>query len=294
MNRTWPFLLLIAIATTIAAPQTATTPEQSLTTPAISIPEENQFVSLVTVPIRVFCEDTQLGTATGFFFATENERRLFLITNRHVVIAEPQPQQGRQQSGGQYPDRLVLKLHTNPKDLKQSEDYVVQLYRPTESTSKDRPKKERLWREIDKTTDVVAIELNTTDFQKYSIAKFMQKDLLPSDIHLGLGDSLVVIGYPLGFSDQVFNLPIAREATVASVFPIPFEGNRYFLVDARLHPGTSGSPVITRPTSVYTRGGQLMSSNPPVFYLVGINSAGAPELNLNTVWFADIILELIK
>jgi len=286
MNRTWPFLLLIAIATTIATPQTATPPEQSLTTPAISIPEENQFVSLVTVPIRVFCEDTQLGTATGFFFATENESRLFLITNRHVVIAEPQPQQGRQQSGGQYPNRLVLKLHTNPKDLKQSEDYVVQLYRPTESTSKDRPKKERLWREIDKTTDVVAIELNTTDFQKYSIAKFMQKDLLPSDIHLGLGDSLVVIGYPLGISDQVFNLPIAREATVASVFPIPFEGNRYFLVDARLHPGTSGSPVITRPTSVYTRGGQLMSSNPPVFYLVGINSAGAPELNLNTVWFA--------
>jgi hypothetical protein len=291
MKRASFLLLLLATASTIAAQQPVTAPEP-VTTPAGSISEENQFVSLVTVPIRVFCEDTQLATATGFFFGAEDQSRLFLITNRHVVIVEPLPQQGpqHQTSGGQYPDHLLLKLHTNPKDLKQSEEFAVPLYRPAESPSKGR----RLWREIDKNTDVVAIELNTTDLKKYVIGVFTRKDLLPSDIHLGLGDSLVIIGYPLGLSDQVFNLPIAREGTVASVFPVPFEGNRYFLVDARLHPGTSGSPVITHPASVYTRGGRLMSSNPPVLYLVGINSAGSPDLNLNTVWFADIILELIR
>jgi Trypsin-like peptidase domain len=172
-------------------------------------------MALVTTPITIFCGDTLLGSATGFFFSSADQKRLFLITNRHVVVND-RPQPG--QTGPQFPDRLVLRLHQNDNDLRQSENYVVPLYRTEEPRSKDQnPRKDELWREIDADTDVVAIELNITDLNRYSKATFLPANLLPADMPMPLGEALVVIGYPLGLSDQVFNLPIAREGTVASV-----------------------------------------------------------------------------
>ena len=50
--------------------------------------------------------------------------------------------------------------------------------------------------------------------------------------------------YPLGqYYDDVFNLQVVRNGTVASAYPMRFRGQPYFLIDARLHEGTSGSPV---------------------------------------------------
>jgi hypothetical protein len=182
-------------------------------------------MALVTTPITIFCGDTLLGSATGFFFSSEDGKRLFLITNRHVVVID-HPQPG--QPGFKFPDHLVLRLHTNDNDLRQSDSYTVPLYR----TGDKRGRGEKLWREIDADTDVVAIELNLSDLNKYSKGTLRPRDILPADSSMILGDALVVIGYPLGFSDQIFNLPIAREGTVASAFPVPFQGKRLFLVDA--------------------------------------------------------------
>ena len=91
-------------------------------------------------------------------------------------------------------------------------------------------------------------------------------------------NDLIVVGYPLGLYDSMHNTPIIRSATIAIVYPLPFEGKDYFLIDSRLHKGTSGSPVILKPQD----------------NLVGIHSGQLEEdTNLNIVWYAELIPEII-
>jgi len=272
---------LLAIALPCRA-QTSQSPQRVPTVPREGNLGSANELALVTTPIQMFCKDTLVGKATGFFFTTPGESQMFLITNRHVVVEEKEQL---------FPDHLVIRLHTDASNLKESQPYTIPLYR---EISGPPATKSKLWREANPQTDVVAIELNTLDMKRFVFHAFNKDFLIPSDIELGLGDPLVIIGYPLGFSDQLFNLPVAREGTVASVFPVPFQGQRYFLVDARLHPGTSGSPVITRPSNYFVENGTPTFSDKPVVFLVGIQSAAAADLNLNAVWFADIILDLIK
>ena len=90
--------------------------------------------------------------------------------------------------------------------------------------------------------------------RNYYLKAFQPKDFATDETELGIGEPVVIIGYPLGFFDDIHNLPIARQGSIASVYPIPFQGKPFFLVDANLHAGTSGSPVITRPTGARLTG----------------------------------------
>ncbi len=232
-------------------------------------------LALVSTPLSAFAGRTALAIGTGFFYSPTFER-LFLITNRHVVVDE---------NASFFPDKLILKLHTNGADLKQTDTLAVPLY-----SSVDKP----LWREIDNSIDVVALELSSDEVKRFVIHAFSPLDMLTSDIIVGVGDSLVVIGYPQGFSDELHNLPVFRRASVASVYPLPFDGNPFFLIDSELHPGTSGSPVITQPSiwEVNARESELYDE--PQYKLIGVHSAAYGDLKLNVVWFASIIYELTK
>jgi hypothetical protein len=130
-------------------------------------------LALVTVPIKIFCSESQIATATGFFYGTPDRKQLFLITNRHVVIEEPRPGQSEPKL---YPDHLVLKLHISDSDLSQSAEVNVPLY----------ANKQRLWREIDPSIDVVAIDVKDILTSKYAIGLFRKEDLLPDNVHLSL------------------------------------------------------------------------------------------------------------
>ncbi|MCK7502387.1 MAG: hypothetical protein MZW92_80370 [Comamonadaceae bacterium] len=41
-------------------------------------------------------------------------------------------------------------------------------------------------------------------------------------------------------------MPVVRHAVIASSFGLRFQGEGYFLTDARTHRGTSGAPVVMR------------------------------------------------
>jgi hypothetical protein len=66
-----------------------------------------------------------------------------------------------------------------------------------------------------------------------------------------------------------------------------------FLIDSVLHPGTSGSPVITAPT-VLNEMPQGFSIGPQQWHFLGVNSGSFGELQLNTVWYAPLIVELVN
>jgi hypothetical protein len=56
-------------------------------------------------------------------------------------------------------------------------------------------------------------------------------------------EDIIMIGYPIGISDTVNNLPTVRKGITATHPRINFNGKQQFLIDAAVFPGSSGSPV---------------------------------------------------
>ncbi len=227
-----------------------------------------------------------VGSGSGFFY--EHGEGLFLITNRHVLIDE---------DAGYFPDEFVLRLHTTPNDIRQNAELSVPLYRGPSPLWKEHPAGQEV--------DVVAVPLAKADItRRFFVQAFRNTNHIPDDLDIAIGEDVQVIGYPLGFHDDLHNLPLVRNATIASVYPVPFRGHPFVLIDARLHSGTSGSPVLTKPTNILrkTDGSTAMLSG-SVTYLVGVHSASLdvvdrdPDrdepLGLNVAWFASLIPEIL-
>ena len=240
-------------------------------------------------PIRCYREGNYLSSASGFFYDFESS--LYIITNRHVFIDENE---------GYLPDEISLTLHTNQNDIRQNSTLRLPLY-GTNSQS--------LWKEHPSggsNVDVVALPLRRDDFNpRFFIKALSPNNHIPADADISIGEDVHVIGYPLGFHDRINNLPIVRSAIIASVYPVPFEGRPIVLIDSRLHSGTSGSPVLTKPTNMLRRtDGSTSFMTGTVTYLVGVHSATVdlpdrdPDedepLGLNVVWFATLISEIIR
>lgn len=150
-------------------------------------------LAFVSVPVRSFAGKTALGTGTGFLFRPEFGQ-LFLITNRHIVI---------QESEEFFPDRIEIRLHTDGSNLTRFEDLSLVLY---SANNKVRP----AWFELDSGIDIVALKLDYDELKRFVFHAFTPNDLISPDIVVGVGDPLLVIGYPLGFSDEVHHLPVFR------------------------------------------------------------------------------------
>lgn len=216
-----------------------------------------------------------VGTATGFFFRFTD--KIYLITNRHVFIRE---------ENNYYPDSICIRLNKQGNDLTKSDEVKFNLYK--EGTQ------EPLWVELQKEIDLVALEIDIDD-KAYILAALTPENLSSADLSLGLGEQVLVIGYPKGFYDNIHNLPIVRSACVASPYGVPFQGNRYFLIDSNLHPGTSGSPVITVPKTIYSNpDGGLTIGGRPIFYFLGVNSGAFDSLQLNVIWYGSLIIDLLN
>lgn len=195
------------------------------------------------------------------------------------------------------PDGVALRLHTDPNDIRNNGDLNLPLYSLSGSPCwKEHPR-------FGPAVDVVALPLSRPG--GFFIKAFGPSNQIPPDVDISIGEDLQVLGYPLGFHDQLHNLPIIRSATLASVYPVPFEGQPFVLIDARLHGGTSGSPVMTKPTSILrkTDGSTAMLAGAATF-LLGVHSASLDirgrdpaqdePLGLNVAWFAALIPEIVS
>ncbi len=222
----------------------------------------------------------QIGNATGFFFLREGY--LYLITNRHVVSDE---------INKLYPDKLQVQVHTDPNDLTAHGELWLEVLDPQGNP---------LWREhptLGPDADVVALPINDPlVIANWHVDTFGPDNLLDESGSLPLGQEVIVVGFPLGFEDTLHRLPLIRRATIASVYPLPFKGDRYFITDARLHRGSSGSPVVAK---IFD-----MATENTAWKLLGVHSASLdvsnrdPEqdekLGLNMTWYASLIMEMTE
>jgi hypothetical protein len=225
--------------------------------------------------------EQQLTNATGFFF--ERDGRLFLVTNRHVVLDE---------ASDHRPDRLEIELHIDPENVAVTTHFSIPLYRGTQP----------VWREgIDPagTVDVVALQLERAALpEKLLLEPFTSNHLIEQLDEIEVGTRVLIVGFPLGFHDTWHHLPVVRQAVIASAFGLRFQGQGYFLTDAQMHRGTSGAPVVARVTTQRSGRGDLP------WMLLGVHAARMDvtnrdieqdeRLNLNCAWYADIIMTLTE
>jgi Trypsin-like peptidase domain len=220
-----------------------------------------------------------LTNATGFFF--QRDGRLFLVTSRHVVLDEATQHR---------PDRLEIEIHTDATNIAQVRQLSVPLYAGNKE----------LWRQaVDSAgmVDIVAVEIPRRDLsEKALLAAFTPAHLVTDFSQIEVGAPVLVVGFPLGFHDNLHHLPVARQAVIASAFGIRFQGQGYFLTDALLHRGTSGAPVVARIPAP--------ASNELPWMLLGVHATRLDvsdrdldqdeRLNLNCAWYADVLLTLTE
>ncbi|MCH8824868.1 MAG: trypsin-like peptidase domain-containing protein [Planctomycetes bacterium] len=241
-------------------------------------------INFTTTRVTVYDSGKPLGTATGFFFRRQDGCE-FLVTNRHVVIDEERSFK---------PDTMQLRLHQNREFLDQNTTLTLSLYNDSGRS---------LWLEHSAYAmtkcDVIAIPMspevltgnNYELFKKSSVTAYTTELTDIPEVN-PFGD-VVVLGYPQGFYDDHNNLPVYRKAMIASQFGVPFQNNPYFLVDANLHQGMSGSPVVNSHHTLFSESAAVEG-----YKLFGIHSAqhmmnGEP-LGLNVVWYSSLIVDIVQ
>lgn len=226
--------------------------------------------------VTSFIGGQPLSNATGFFFC--RTRRLYLVTSRHVMIDA---------ANRHFPDRLELEIHTNPQNLADSTGFSIPLYQGGKS----------LWRQGRDNggeVDVAVIEIDRAALpMTQPLFAFGPEHLPGAADQIEIGSPVLIAGFPLGFHDTLHHIPVVRQAVIASSFGLRFQGQGYFLTDARTHRGSSGAPVIMR------RAG---STDPLPWFLLGVHAARLDvvgrdmqhdeALGLNCAWYADILLSL--
>jgi hypothetical protein len=237
---------------------------------------------LSTTQILTFKGRRPLTQASAFFFSRDGH--LFLVTSRHVLYDAP---------SAHFPDRVEIALHTHTLNATQSTSLSILLYCQGKG----------VWRQgcdnnHDVDVSVIEIEIDQSRLPPTNLCAFTPQHLQQSLAEIEAGHPLLVVGFPLGFHDVLHHLPVVRHAVIASSFGLRFQGEARFLTDARMHSGTSGSPVVIRAQPSDTACRHLP------WKLLGVHSSRLNEgtrdrqidesLSLNVAWYADVLMSLTR
>ena len=235
-------------------------------------------------------------------------RKIWLVTNKHVLF-------GKENSERLKPPFPVAIDFYLRKKVKNSNIPKWDTIRLKESELRSLTKLHK-----DSLTDVVAI-----DVTKYVLQRLSRGDSLfyygavsklnfPSPdmpitlngFDIGVGQEVLSVGYPQNFYDTYNLFPTVKAGVIASKWKALYNGNRYFLIDSKLFPGSSGSIIVTTPANYGSNKGDFN-----YFNFLGIYS-GEPfrdkkpvefddmtiikreTYNIGIVWYYDLIEEIIK
>lgn len=228
---------------------------------------------LTTTQISTYDGTRLLTRASGFFYA--RGERLFLVTSRHVLLDE---------ATGHTPDRITIAVHAGGANLTSLVGYSILLYQ--DGTA--------VWRQARDgggEVDVAVLEVSRKAFPAAAMIRaFTPEHMVQPGEPVRIGEQLLLVGFPLGFHDTVYHLPVVRHAIVASAFGVRFQGQGFFLTDARAHRGSSGAPLVM----------PCPDGDPALpWKLLGVHSSrmdmGSRDLvqdeslGLNCAWYADIL-----
>jgi hypothetical protein len=194
----------------------------------------------------VFIHNKSAGaTGTGFLVKriVDKDRRwkLVLISNKHVLMPKAVP--------AKTPDKTAeatLSLNFNTESGIYRKDIVVRL-RTKDGVVLVKPHSKE---NVDVAGLVLPPEIvfsreNTADgsvLNPISEDHIMTKDMIRENF-ITIGDTAIILGYPLNLVEAGHVVPVARGAVFATSPRENFRGAPVFLVDSTIVRGSSGSPV---------------------------------------------------
>jgi hypothetical protein len=272
-----PLLLFVAM-TALGATLNPQSAQQAPGQGTIAIDQ----VSLTSLQLRILHNDVEIGSATGFVVA-KNENR-YLVTNRHVVLACALDQ--NPSNVGAWICANKLKIFHNRLN------HLGEWLWVTEELSDERGNKR--WMEhptLGGAADLVALPLaHRENVQFYPL----DVELSKTDLVVGPADSVTIVGFPYGLAQQA-GLPVWKTGTLASDFAINVGGKPIFLVDTTSRPGMSGSPVYAIRTGAYraSDGFLKMSTGASTKRFLGVYSEQIAAAEIGGVWKAEAMMGLI-
>jgi len=251
---------------------------------------------------------------TGFFYQelapkdpTKKEewravKNVWLVTNKHVILPT-------QQNEEIIPNAVIFHIRRI--------DNNRPVWEPIELQKDALIERARF--HPDQSVDICMIDIYSllkdklNDGRQYMAWFAVSKENLPGEnkIHPEVTSDAIVVGYPRGFYDQHSVFPIVKAGIIASKWGAYFNQKPYFLIDAKLFPGSSGSIVITKPTNLLVENGNLFHNSEKQFAFLGIYS-GEPyqqyhplELdditiirksgfNVGIVWYGHLVEDIMK
>jgi S1-C subfamily serine protease len=172
--------------------------------------------------------------ATGFLVGRLYEKKsgyygIFVVTNKHVLD-----------------DTETIYLRFNPESPDQSKIFPINLVDESGNC---------IWTgHQDSEIDVAAIHIDPTKLNefgiKYSYFRSDKEILTKKQMIKGgmtEGDSIYVLGFPLGIVGISRNYVISRSGIIARIKEYFENHSTYFLIDSSVFPGNSGGPVINKP-----------------------------------------------
>jgi len=147
----------------------------------------------------------------------------------------------------------------------------------------------------------------------YMTLSSVSEEDLPENKNISaeVADDVVIIGYPKGFYDEKNIFPIVKSGIIATRWGMNFNDMPVFLIDAKLFPGSSGSIVVTKPTSSIVAEGPMKDERETQFAFLGVYS-GEPfrqqepidldditiirkdSFNVGTVWYGKLVVDIVK
>ncbi|MDE0312720.1 MAG: serine protease [Caldilineaceae bacterium] len=252
----------------------------------------NDKFNQMTTRIEVRAPGGRSSTGSGFFYSSlapsegtgprwRKIEEMLVVTNRHVLLP-------RFNSKEFAPQNVSLYLRGINKSTNQLKWIEVSLdSRQLEEKARFHPNDD-----VDVALIDIQSELSALVEQETLTSPHLfnaQSQAGNNNISVEVGSDVLVAGYPRGFYDDVNLFPIVKAGIIASRWGAPFQGNPYFLIDAKLFPGSSGSVVVSKPIDIVIKEGQIMYSEEKQFALLGIFS-GEPFLREEPVQIGDLTI----
>jgi hypothetical protein len=178
---------------------------------------------------------------------------VFLVTNRHV-----------------FEDRDEVYLRFNKKEGG-TEIFRQPLFFPNS--------KEKRWlAHKNKKVDVALLNVSPKILEEHGVDYFFFNEEMFAyykqfgKIGIEIGDCVYILGFPLGIAGRSQNFPCVKWGIISRIDKEVIKKDKSFWVDSSIFPGSSGSPIILRP-SIHS-----LTSTPAVsqVYLLGVVSKYIP------------------
>ncbi len=214
--------------------------------------------------VRVIAQDGE-SVGTAFLVSkqvTPESQQIFLVTNKHVIAKVDD-------SGkviGSFSKGQISFIKQNNGEPMLGQSFSVN-FEPNFS--------ETFLQHSDENVDLAICNISniynkiTQELKQSLYIKSIPIDLIPnSEVSFDAIEDVLFVGYPNGIRDEKNHIPLIRKGMTATPFEIDYNGQKKFLIDAQVFPGSSGSPVFIRENNL--KGGNLTLGER--YYFVGVIS----------------------